>query len=119
MPRVAATAAWAARSTPARSADPLSAHAVWIQSPKARSGRPARRAAAPPRSATASHSVNRPSRISDITSALDISATIVSSGSVTSEATSSSTTAARRVKQAADSHQTVPSRMYPQPPRRR
>src|SRR6476659_6219160 len=63
MPRVAATAASAARSAPVRLPDPLSAHAVWIQTPKATTGRPARRAAAPPRAATASHSVNRPSRI--------------------------------------------------------
>jgi len=44
MPRVAATAASAARSAPVRSPDPLSAHAVWIQTPKATTGRPARRA---------------------------------------------------------------------------
>ena len=87
MPRVAATAASAARSAPVRSPDPLSAHAVWIQTPKATTGRPARRAAAAPRAATASHWVNWPSRIIDISSALAISATILSSGSVTSEAT--------------------------------
>jgi hypothetical protein len=33
MPRVAATAASAARSAPVRSPAPLSAHAVWIQTP--------------------------------------------------------------------------------------
>ena len=67
------------------------------------SGRPARRAAAPPRSAIVSHSLNWPSRISDPSSVAAICATIVSSGSVTSEATSASSAAARAGSPAADS----------------
>ena len=111
MPRVAATAASAARSAPAMSPATLSAHAVTSQMEKARSGRRARRAAAPPRSATASHSLNRPCRASDVISAWAISATIVSSGSATSEAAWSSSAAPRAGSPATDSHQAAPSRI--------
>ena len=94
MPRVAATAASAARSAPVRSPDPLSAHAVWIQTPKATTGaRPARGGSAPRGHRLALGEPAQPDHRHQL--GVGHLRQILSSGSVTSEATSSSRAAAR------------------------